>query len=551
VSRAGRRLAAAFVSLALASAARAQPQVEDPALSVELLTGGLAQPTSLAFIGADDFLVLEKATGRVRRVADGSLDPTPVLDLAVESCSERGLLGIAVHPDFAAPADPKPWVYLFYNPSLTMNDTATCAAGHESRLARCVWDGGSLGMCTTLLSFPADAGNHKGGALVFGPDRTLYGVVGDDNRQSQLENFENGAPPAADELSSVVFRIDDEGGVPPGNPFTGELARVFAYGVRNSFGLAIDPATGDLWDTENGPGLFDEINHVAPGFNSGWRDVMGPGSATPGFDPGMDLVAFPGSMYRDPVYSIRDTVAVTGIVLPSEDSALGPDSMDHVLVGDFNLGQIYRFELNAGRDGLHLADTLAETQTELNQHRFASGFGGGISDLEEGPDGALYVVEIFEGAVWRVGPPTHDFAITRVKAPGKVSLSEKKPVVMKGGSIQLENQGGNTETIADAPALDALVDLQIEPSDSLCLAPDFVLRPPKQGFPIVVEPGKKLKLAFDVSWDCADLFETRVEIGLPDDGDPSDDLCPRAPAGGDKGCGGKGGGEILTSVTQK
>ena len=79
---------------------------------------GLAEPTALVFLGTDDFLVLEKSVGKVRRVTGGALNGTAVLDLDVEGCEERGLLGIALHPDFAS----NHFVYLFYNPSNEIAD---------------------------------------------------------------------------------------------------------------------------------------------------------------------------------------------------------------------------------------------------------------------------------------------------------------------------------------------------------------------------------------------------------------------------------------------
>lgn len=105
-----RFVAASLLGL-LAAASHAAPQVTDNSFSIERVVQGLAVPTTMAFIAANDFLVLEKDTGRVRRVTNGVLNGTAVLDLAVNGCDERGLLGIAVHPDFGASMG-KDWVYL-------------------------------------------------------------------------------------------------------------------------------------------------------------------------------------------------------------------------------------------------------------------------------------------------------------------------------------------------------------------------------------------------------------------------------------------------------
>ena len=110
--------------------------------------------------------------------------------------------------------------------------------------------------------------------IAFGPDGKLYIAIGDLNRNGQLQNNATGAP----DDSSVILRLNDDGTVPSDNPFFdqgGELAKYFAYGIRNSFGMAFDPVTGKLWDTENGPNSYDEVNLVEAGFNSGWRELWG------------------------------------------------------------------------------------------------------------------------------------------------------------------------------------------------------------------------------------------------------------------------------------
>src|SRR5438094_5576068 len=121
--------------------AQAGPSLVDPNLAVRTVVSGLVTPTTMAFLGPADFLVLEKNTGRVRRVTGGAL-PSTVLDLAVNSGSERGLLGIALHPEF--PTDPG--VYLYWTESSTGADSADLAAVPllGNRVDRFVWDGSAL-----------------------------------------------------------------------------------------------------------------------------------------------------------------------------------------------------------------------------------------------------------------------------------------------------------------------------------------------------------------------------------------------------------------------
>ena len=573
-----RLLVTALLGL-LAAASHAAPQVTDDSFSIERVVEGLAVPTTMAFIGAGDFLVLEKDTGRVRRATGGVLNPTAVLDLAVSGCGERGLLGIAVHPQFGAGMD-KDWVYLYYTSSDESFDVSDCGSfvpGIENRLDRFEWNGSALVNQTPLGSFPSFFSYHNGGPLAFGPDGKLYGVNGDGDQDAAAQN--NEFLNLFDD-TGVIFRLNDDGSTPTDNPFyTDDMVddsedRYFAYGIRNSFGLAFDPESesGELWDTENGANVFDEINRVVAGANSGWRDIMGPGPEPSG------LFELPGSTYIQPAYSIQVPVAPTGLAFASSNTSFGASNQGNLYVADYELGNIYEFELNDARTGLDLADLLADNQSELNAFRFATGFTGGLSDLKEGPDGDLYAVAIALGEVWRIsggeggGPPPHDLAVSQVKAPKKVSLSESKPVVVKDVKLTIVNQGSNTETIDDQDELTNLITLTWT-SLGACSPPFTQLVPPKKGFPVVLATKKKLSVSYGVTWNCAndpaqsgkdaDHADFELEVTLDhaavdgeSDSDPGDDVCPRPASGDDKGCGGKdangaSGGPIRTDVVVK
>jgi aldose sugar dehydrogenase len=166
-----------------------------------------------------------------------------------------------------------------------------------NRVYRYSWNGSALVNPSLILDLPVALGpSHDGGIMTFGPDGKLYVVIGDLNRDGQLQNFSTGPGP---DNTGVIFRVNDDGCVPSDNPFLshgGNLAKYYVYGIRNSFGLAFDPITGELWDTENGPNSYDEINLVLPGFNSGWEQIMGPDSRDP---QGLgNLVSFPGHTMR-------------------------------------------------------------------------------------------------------------------------------------------------------------------------------------------------------------------------------------------------------------
>ena len=317
-----RSLFLGFVVLSLAaSAGQADTTplaVLDPTLQVTtVLSSGLAQPIGVVFLGTDDFLVLEKASGQIKRVIAGAVQPTPVLDLAVNSNSERGLLGLALHPNFPA----TPSMYVFWTESSTgADDTAVANVPLlGNRVDRFTWNGSQLSPDTTIVRLRArqtdnvpvpghpgtananEEGNHNGGVIRFGPDGKLYVFVGDAGRRGWLQNLANGpyltAPltddtfggPAPDNthLAGVILRLNDDGTAPADNPFFaagaamgGEVGaniqKVYSYGHRNGFGMAFDPTSGSLWATENADDAYSELNRVVPGMNGGWIQLAGP-----------------------------------------------------------------------------------------------------------------------------------------------------------------------------------------------------------------------------------------------------------------------------------
>ena len=378
----------------------AAPTLKDLNLTVVEITSGLSSPTAMEFIGADDILVLQKDNGQVRRVIGGVLQPGAVLDVAVDNASERGLLGIAIHPNFPA----SPFVYLYYTESSSSGDTSGIPTPVANRVYRYPWNGNSLLSPTLILDLPVTAGpNHDGGVITFGPDRKLYVVIGDLNRDGQLQNFPGGPAP---DNTSVILRINDDGTAPSDNPFFsqgGNVAKYYAYGIRNSFGMTFDPLTNKLWMTENGPNNYDEINLVEPGFNSGWEKIMGPDSRNA--NNVSDLFSLPGSHYADPKFSWLSTVGPTAIVF-LDSSNFGPQYENDVFVGDVNNGDLYHFKPNGARNGFvfsgaGLADLVADSSAELEETILGQGFAG-ITDLKVGPDGRLYVVSIGAGKIYAI-----------------------------------------------------------------------------------------------------------------------------------------------------
>lgn len=373
----------------------AAPALTDPNLTAVEVVSGLDFPTTLAFIGDNDILVLQKNDGKVLRILDGVLQPDPVLDVAVDSTDEHGLLSIALHPDFTD----NPFVYLFYTESATSEDDGGAAA---NRIVKYTWNGSALVAPLSILDFPVNSNDHIGGIILFGPDGKLYVILGDQNHDGQLQNSPTGAP----DDTSVILRLNDDGSPAPGNPFASQgspLDKYYAYGIRNSFGMAFDPMNGNLWDTENGVNDYDEVNLVLPGFNSGWNSIQGPDGRSPQ-NAGTDLFVVPGSRYADPKFSWKATVGPTGIAF-LDSTALGAQYENDVFVGDIKNSTLYHFEPNAARDGFvlngNLADLVADKTADVAPIVFGTGFQG-ITDVKTSPDGHLYVVSYVGGRIYRI-----------------------------------------------------------------------------------------------------------------------------------------------------
>jgi aldose sugar dehydrogenase len=411
----------------------AAPTLRDSNLSVNEITSGLNSPTTMAFIGTDDILVLQKDNGQVRRVIAGVLQPGAVLDVAVDNQSERGMLGIAVHPNFPT----SPFVYLYYTESSTAGDSSGSAAAN--RVYRYTWNGAALTSPVLIVDLPVTPGpNHDGGVITFGPDGKLYIVIGDLNRNGQLQNFPSGPTP---DDTSVILRLNDDGSVPSDNPFFsqgGNVAKYYAYGIRNSFGLAFDPLTDELWMTENGPDSFDEINLVEPGFNSGWEKLMGPDARNS--NNVTDLFTIAGSHYADPKFSWLNVVGPTAIVF-LDSTSLGSQYENDAFAGDINNGNLYHFRPNATRDGFlfsgaGLADLVADNNAELDETIIGTGFAG-ITDLKIGPDGRLYVVSFGDGKIYAISSggalPPLSFGVATLP-PAEVGVAYNADLKISGGT---------------------------------------------------------------------------------------------------------------------
>ena len=387
------------------------PHVFDSRLKVEQMVSGLETPTTMAFLGPDDFLVLEKDKGTVMRVLNGKILDEPILDVNVANSVERGMCGIAISKNGL-----KTYVFLYFTEIDGKDgDDRKGTAPIGNRLYRYEFVDNKLVNPKLLLNLPAYPGpRHNGGAIEIGPDQNIYIPVGDvdgsfkiDFEATQTQNFDRGK--VADGRSGILRltqdgKIVDEGILSDSMP----LRLYYAYGIRNSFGLNFDPITGFLWDTENGPQDGDEINLVEPGFNSGWNKIYGFSSSQKSFDTD-ELITFDNrGHYEEPKLVWTKSAGLTAIIFLYSDK-LGSQYTNDIFVGSVHNGHIYHFKLNQDRNDLLLPRGLAQRliQNPINVGAedviFGGGFGG-ITDLTVGPDGYLYVVSIGQGKIFRLMP---------------------------------------------------------------------------------------------------------------------------------------------------
>ena len=366
----------------------AEPIVFDNNFMVQKFSTGLEYPTTMTFV-EDDILVLEKSTGKVIRIKDNGIHYNEsVLDVSVDACWESGFLGITSISNH---------VFLYFSESESGFDTVEC---HDqpvkNKVYRYDWNGENLTNPILIKELPGNLdGDHRhhGGAMTKSQNNEIYFVIGDLGQHATFQNIPN---KTIYETSSI-FKIDTEN----------NNVELHAMGIRNSFGLAVDPVTGYLWDTENSEHNYDEINLVKPGFNSGWKRVMGPVDRDNPDIAGTQTIPppFENFVYSDPEFSFERAVAVTAIEFPDNDGF--EKYSDWLFVGDYNNGRIYKFQLNSDKTGFvfsnpDLSDLVLDDNDEMDEILFAKGFQG-ITDIEF-HNGAMYVVVIGDGSIYKIYP---------------------------------------------------------------------------------------------------------------------------------------------------
>jgi glucose/arabinose dehydrogenase len=293
--------------------------------------------TGMQFTPSGDRLFVNERSGRVRVLVRESLVATPVATVTTSTSGEGGLLGLALHPDFERG---QPWIYLFY----------TVPGGAFDRVIRIrISSNREVQRQTIMDNLPAGL-YHHGGILAFGPDRKLYVSNGEahDDQRAQDPNV----------LGGKIYRLNDDGSIPSDNPFSGKPT--FAYGIRNPFGMAFDPSSGRLWETENGPSDHDEVNIIVRGGNYGWPVVKGDANDPRFIDP-----------VRDYVRIIVPTMAAFG------KAPLPAAYRGNFFFGTYGQQTIRRLVLTSSRQGVARDEVLYSSSD-------------GVVGMTMGPDGLYF-----------------------------------------------------------------------------------------------------------------------------------------------------------------
>ncbi|WP_373545992.1 PQQ-dependent sugar dehydrogenase [Chamaesiphon sp.] len=319
---------------------------------VETVTEGLEVPWGMEFLPDRSILVTERP-GRLRIIRGGKLDPTPIAGLpTIAASGEGGLMDLALHPKFSQ----NRWLYLAY----TIEGNGGLLQTRVSRFRLT-----DTGLTEKLDIFPGvpgtAAGNHFGSRLAFGQDGKLYITLGERGEPKRAQDLNN--------LNGKTLRLNDDGTVPKDNPYVGRSdarPEIFSFGHRNAQGIAIQPKTGAIFQTEHGPSGYDgrqggdEVNVVEAGKNYGWPNISYQRKA-PGQLP-------PLLLYQDAIAPAGATF-YTGNVFPQWQ-------------GNFFFTNLRgRSLIRVALDGIKVVG-----QEKLLQQQY-----GRLRDVKQGPDGFLYI----------------------------------------------------------------------------------------------------------------------------------------------------------------
>jgi glucose/arabinose dehydrogenase len=362
---------------------------------------GFVYPWALAFLPNGDMLVTEQGRNTLRLVRNGVLDPVPITGLPQGITSTRrdtAGVDVAVHPRFAE----NRYIYVTYwKPTPGSNPDGPGGNIRTAALLRARYDGSpALTDVREIFASGSWTDGPSAARLVFGRDGKIYLAIGAPGFAN--ERGATSWAQAPGEHGGKILRLNDDGTVPPDNPFVGRAGykpEVFALGIRNALGLAIHPETGELWETENGPQGGDEVNIIRAGKNYGWpvitygraytNDPEGKNSGLP--PPSVQPPTSAPGM-EEPVTYYKPSIAISGMIFYTGDKF--PTWRGNLIVGGLVGMQLSRIVFT--RDGL---EARREAMLlELRQR---------IRDVRQGPDGLIYMTtDMPDGAVLKIEPTT-------------------------------------------------------------------------------------------------------------------------------------------------
>lgn len=376
--------------------------------SRDLVDDGLAYPTAFTFVPDGRIFVTEQG-GSLRVIKNGSLLSTPAITITTNASGERGLLGVAVDPDFAT----NNYVYLYYTVPAGAERTAPF-----NKIVRYTFDGDVItpsSVQTILELDDLSATNHNGGALDFGPDGKLYIAVGENAVGSNAQNLDN--------YLGKILRVNPDGSVPDGNPFSGNAARarIWAYGLRNPYTFTFDRITGTLYVNDVGQDDWEEINDATePGLNFGWPSEEG--NCTSGC-----------TGYTDPVfaYGHDGDHNETGCSIVG-GTFFNPVSTTYPL--EYRGKYFFSEYCN---DWINYIDPL----NPVAQTSFATSVGDKQTYLLTGPDGNLYYLSRQDGALYRI-------KYNSGGAPPEITNQPDSITVTEGSEAEFEVSVSGNEPIS-------------------------------------------------------------------------------------------------------
>ncbi len=414
----------------LVSATPAKAQVLPAGFSQVMVANGIRNPTTMTF-APDGRLFVAQQTGQLWIVKKSVLLARPFITLNVDPSGERGLLGIAFDPSFST----NHYIYLYY----------TLPSGANNRISRLTANGDTVVPGSEVLVLNLDAlstaNNHNGGSIHFGKDGKLYVAVGENAHPANSQNL--------DTHLGKILRINADGSVPQGNPFTTgseQRKRVWEYGLRNPFTFSIQPVTGRIFVDEVGQNTWEEVNDcTSGGHNYGWPDVEGMSS---------------NSLYTNPVYTYKHGTGIGVGCAITGGTFFNPAATNYpsLYVGKY-------FFLDYCGSWI---DMLTLSGTSVTRANFASSIAGSNVAMATGPDGNLYFLSRANSAVYKITYTTsHAPVITNqpqsitvsqghsasfsVTATGTAPLSYQ----WKKNGVAISGAGNSTYTISSVATADA------------------------------------------------------------------------------------------------